>query len=89
MNTWDEVKRIKTLAERGLDFANAEQVFAGTHYTRPDDRMDYGEPRLITVGTLDGRFVVMVWTLRDGARRIISMRHGHAAEEANWRKYLG
>ncbi|MDO8608869.1 MAG: BrnT family toxin [Phaeospirillum sp.] len=89
MNTWDESKRDKTLAERGLDFADAEQVFVGTHFTRPDDRADYGEPRQITVGYLDGRFVVVVWTPRDEAKRIISMRHGHAAEEAIWRKHLG
>jgi uncharacterized DUF497 family protein len=28
-NTWDEAKRRITLAERGLDFADAELIFAG------------------------------------------------------------
>ena len=46
--TWDEAKRRKTLHERGLDFADAEIVFAGDFYTRRDDRQDYGEPRYIT-----------------------------------------
>jgi uncharacterized DUF497 family protein len=31
---WDEPKRRRTLAERGLDFADAEKVFAGNHFTR-------------------------------------------------------
>jgi uncharacterized protein len=36
--TWDEAKRAKTLAERGVDFADAEKVFAGIHFDRIDDR---------------------------------------------------
>jgi len=86
---WDEAKRRRTLAERGLDLADAGKVFAGTHFTQPDDRREYGEPRFITAGYLDGRFVVVVWTPRDGDRRIISMRHGHGKEEERFRRYLG
>ncbi|MGH6913312.1 MAG: BrnT family toxin [Geminicoccales bacterium] len=62
--TWDEMKRRRTLVERGLDLADAEKVFAGNRYTRLDDRRDYGEPRY-------GRFVVIAWTPRGGRRRII------------------
>jgi uncharacterized DUF497 family protein len=87
--TFDPAKRAKTLAERGLDFADAATVFAGLHATLPDDRRDYGEPRYITAGRLNGRLVVLVWTPRGPARRIISMRHAHADEEARWRHHLG
>jgi uncharacterized DUF497 family protein len=83
--TWDETKRRRTLAERGLDFADAKKVFAGNHFTRLDDRRDYGEPRHVTAGYLDGRFVVITWTPRDGRRRIISMRYGHGQEEERYR----
>jgi uncharacterized protein len=79
----------QTLTERGLDFADAAQVFAGLHATLPDTRRDYGEPRFITAGHLGTRLVVMVWTPRGTARRIISMRHAHAEEEARWRQHLG
>ena len=89
MDSWDEDKRQKTLAERGLDFAKADQVFAGKHFTRPDGRFDYGEPRFITAGYLDGRFVVLVWSPRDNGKRIISMRYGHAKEEQRYEKALG
>ncbi|EKV28679.1 hypothetical protein C882_0891 [Caenispirillum salinarum AK4] len=82
MNTWDEAKRAATLAHRGLDFADAGRVFQGYHVTREDRRRDYGETRNFTAGYLDGRFVVICWTPRDGGKRIISMRHGHADEEA-------
>lgn len=80
MATWDEAKRTKTLAERGLDFANAERVFAGPTATFADSRKDYGEPRNITLGLLDGRHVVIVWTPRTDGRRIISMRKANARE---------
>jgi uncharacterized DUF497 family protein len=86
--TWDEAKRQRTLKERGLDFADANLVFAGRSMTLPDERRDYAEPRFITAGWLRGRFVVIVWTPRDGSRRIISMRYGHADEEAHYQEQM-
>lgn len=81
-DSWDEAKRLKTLFERGLDFADAGLVFGGRTMTLSDERRDYAEPRYITAGWLRGRFVVLVWTPRANGRRIISMRYGHADEEA-------
>ena len=46
--TWDEAKRLATIEDRGLDFADAGIVFNGPQYTRNDDRRDYGEQRRIT-----------------------------------------
>ena len=89
MNTWDERKRHRTLAERGLDFADAHKVFAGNHVTRLDDRRDYSEPRCITAGYLKGRFVVITWTPRDGKQRIISLRYGHDQEESRFQSKMG
>jgi uncharacterized DUF497 family protein len=87
--TFDPAKRALTLEHRGLDFADAALVFAGRHFTRRDDRRDYGEDRFITTGYAAGRFVVLVWTPRNGARRIISMRFGHADEEAHYQDRMG
>ena len=81
VDTWDEAKRIKTFTERGLDFAEAGRVFAGHIFTIPDTRTNYGEPRFITVGRLDGRMVVIVWTPRGEGRRIISMRKANEREQ--------
>lgn len=86
--TWDEAKRQRTLKERGLDFADVALVFAGRSMTLPDDRRRYGEPRYITAGWLRSRFVVVVWTPRDGDLRIISMRHGHDDEEAYYQDQM-
>lgn len=87
--TFDPNKRAKTLAERGLDFARAGEVFAGRHFTAPDLREEYGEDRYITVGTLDGRVAVLVWSPRGAARRIISMRKANDREQALYSKKLG
>jgi len=87
--TYDAAKRAARLAERGLDFADAATIFAGLHATLADDRKDYGEVRYITAGYLRGRLVVLVWTSRGSARRIISMRHAHAKEERRWSSHFG
>ena len=77
---FDPVKRTTTLEIRGLDFAHAGAVFAGATLTVKDDRRDYGEDRYITIGFLDGRMVVLVWTPRHEAYRIISMRKANDRE---------
>jgi uncharacterized DUF497 family protein len=86
---FDADKRDTTLSQRGLDFARAAEIFAGRHYTGEDLREDYAEPRFITVGLLDGRMVVMVWTPRGEARRIISLRKANEREQKNYAIYLG
>jgi uncharacterized protein len=48
--TFDPAKRDKTLAERGLDFADAALVFAGITLEVEDTRKKYGEPRIICYG---------------------------------------
>lgn len=86
--SFDPAKRARTLAERGLDFADAAEVLDGPTATRTDDRHDYGEVRFITAGILAGRVVVLAWTPRDESTRIISMRHAHADEADWWREQM-
>ena len=86
--TCDPAKRQRTLQERGLDMRRAKEIFAGYHFTRVDDRFDYGEPRFTTVGWLDSRLVVFVWTPRGTARRVVSMRHCHEREAKTLRQFL-
>jgi uncharacterized DUF497 family protein len=62
--TFDPAKREKTLINRGIDFADAVEIFAGPTFDFEDDRNDYGETRIITVGLLRGRMMIVVWTPR-------------------------
>jgi uncharacterized DUF497 family protein len=86
---FDPAKRAAVFEERGLDFADAAEVFAGKTLDMEDERFSYGEKRMITVGMLHGRMVVIVWTPRGGARRIISMRKANDREKERFAKRLG
>jgi uncharacterized DUF497 family protein len=86
--TFDPAKRAATLADRGLDFADAARVFAGPVFEFEDDRFDYAEPRYSTIGLLDGRMVVIIWTETDAGRRVISMRKANEREQAKFRRRL-
>jgi uncharacterized DUF497 family protein len=81
---FDPAKREKTLKERGLDFADATEVFQGPQFTGPDERRAYGESRYITLGFLRGRMVVVVWTPRGGVRHVISMRKANDREKRRY-----
>src|ERR1035441_2361863 len=62
--TFDPGKRARTLADRGLDFADAAVVFAGVTLEIEDTRKNYGEKRIICFGRLAGRMVVVGYTPR-------------------------
>jgi uncharacterized DUF497 family protein len=79
--SFDPAKRLRTLEQRGLDFLDAETVFAGPTIELPDRRRDYGEVRIICIGRLRGRVVIVVYTDRNGIRHIISMRKANDREQ--------
>jgi len=80
--TFDQTKRMKALAERGLDFADAALVFAGVTLEIEDIRKDYGEIRVICYGRLEGRMVVVGYTPRGADRHVFSMRKANEREQA-------
>lgn len=87
--SFDPDKRAKTLADRGLDFADAALVFAGTTLEVEDTRRDYGEPRIICFGLLAGRMVAVGYTPRGAVRHVFSMRKANAREKGRIAPYLG
>jgi uncharacterized protein len=87
--TYDPGKRLRTLAERKLDFENARELFAGATFDAVDRRKDYGEERIVTVGLVNGRMMVVVWTQCGEARHIISMRKANDREKAKFAHKLG
>jgi len=82
--SFDQNKRNKTLEERGLDFNDALAVFMGECYEFEDIRQDYGEQRIICVGFLQGRMVIVGYVQRGEIRHIFSMRK---ANEREFNKY--
>lgn len=79
--TYDPAKHEATLKARGLDFDHALLVFDGPTIDSLDERFDHGETRMVTFGLLVGRMVIIVWTPRDEARHVISMRKANDREQ--------
>lgn len=77
---WDEEKRLRVINERGVDFLYAALIFEGAVLTRVDDRKDYGEERLISLGMIEGEAFVVVHTERDGVTRLITAWKGGRLE---------
>ena len=69
--------------------ARAGEVFAGVHLTFEDDRRNYGETRLVTFGTLDGRLVFVGLTPRGAARHVFSMSKANDREQRRHGPRLG
>ena len=86
--TYDPAKRTRTLAERGLDFEDALIVFEGLTVEVEDTRKDYGERRIICYGKLEGRLVVVGYTLRGTVRHVFSMRKANDREQTRLSSYF-
>lgn len=72
MFEWDEKKRQTNIQKHEIDFVRAARIFQNPVLERIDDRADYGEKRIIALGHSNREFVVVVYTWRGEARRIIS-----------------
>lgn len=84
--SYDPAKREETLKARKLDFEDAWEVFSDNQFTFEDLRYDYGEVRKITVGYLNNRMVIVVWTPRKNIRHIISMRKANDREKKYYKE---
>jgi len=85
---YDPAKRKKNQRKHAIDLAECESVFDEPMLTREDNREDYGEQRLLSLGCLKGRVVMLVWTDREDGPRLISCREAETHEqEAYFRIY--
>jgi uncharacterized DUF497 family protein len=73
---WDEAKSLRNLADRCLPFDAAVAMFGGPTLEAVDARRDYGEIRIKAIGAVRSLCLVCVYTDRESARRIISLRFG-------------
>lgn len=86
--SFDAAKREKTLQERGVDFNDAQTVFAGKLYEIEDIRRDYGEQRIMCFGVLRERMVVVGYVQRGDTRHIFSMRKANVKEQQRYTRLL-
>jgi uncharacterized DUF497 family protein len=86
---WAEEKRTANLGKHGLDFADAPTVFQSLRLTWLDTRADYGEDRWCSLGMLQGRVVVLVYTERSSdIVRILSLRKATRHEPTQYGRFL-
>ncbi|HLJ53156.1 MAG TPA: BrnT family toxin [Rhizomicrobium sp.] len=81
---WDEAKRLSNLVKHGLDFADVARLDWARLKIERDWRFDYGEPRFIGVGHLDGEVVATAFTWRGAVVRIVSFRPASRKERARY-----
>lgn len=86
MFSWSEAKAAENLRKHGIDFRDAIFVWQGVCLEERSDRG--GEERHITIGMIDDTVVAVVWTPRDGGRRIISARRARKYEEDRYHDRL-
>ena len=87
---WDEQKNQSNLRKHGLSFADASELFEAPMLVDVDDRFDYGEERLVGIGRIGSRTVVIVYTEPDEeTTRIISLRKALNHERKLYEEFFG
>ena len=89
MLEFDPVKDAENQRKHGLALEFAPLVFEGAFIEEEDRRSDYGETRIVATGPIElfgGRICVVVYTWRDGVRRIISFRKADDKEVGKYQK---
>ena len=83
---WDDAKHERNIRERGFGFDYAALIFLGPVLERMDNRRDYGEARFQAIGDTGSDILFVVYTLREGAVRILSARPANRKERLAWRE---
>lgn len=86
---WDHNKNQVNIQKHGFDFSDAEGIFEQSYLVFEDKRKDYGEKRIIVIGWLNSRLVVLIYTKRKRNYRIISLRKANEREKKKFQNRLG
>jgi hypothetical protein len=79
--THDPSKRRSNRRKHKIDLAECDAAFDAPMLTREDASAAYGEQRLISLGWLKDRVIVLVWTDREDGPRFISCREATPYEQ--------
>ncbi len=83
---WDAAKADNRL-KHGISFDDAAQALLGLGISQQSMRGD--ENRFVSICECDGRTIVVIWTPRDGALRIISARAARKNERTQYDQAIG
>ena len=86
---WDRRKNQVNIAKHGISFERAQRIISVITLDRVDDRRDYGEERIISLGMIEATLIiVVVHTDREGRTRIISARPSRRSERRIYEQAL-
>jgi uncharacterized DUF497 family protein len=85
---WDEAKSEWTRRERGFGFEDAIPIFDGPVLEWEDQREDWGEKRIVAIGSVGEDILAVIYTDRGPRRRIISARSARKKERNTWLSYV-
>jgi uncharacterized DUF497 family protein len=77
---FDPAKDAANIANHGISLRAAQKLLNGFTIEFEDMRFDYGEVRIISLGEINGRVFVCVYTVRGAAYRPISLRVANRKE---------
>lgn len=78
--TYDPPRNERNLAERGIPFSLAEELDWSTALIVEDTRRAYSERRFQVLGFIGEHLHMLVFTPRDGAVHVISLRRANKRE---------
>jgi uncharacterized protein len=79
---FDPAKDARNLQMRGISLAEAVRLLQGF----VDDRRDYGEPRIVSIGEIAGVEFICVYVRRGETYRVISLRRASRKERDVYRE---
>jgi uncharacterized DUF497 family protein len=82
--TYDPAKSIRNEEERGLPFALVDDFDWSAALVAEDTREDYGEKRYQALGFIEEHLHMVVFTPRDGAIHVISLRRANHRERTRY-----
>lgn len=78
--TYDRNKNLRNIAERGLSFDLVSDFDFRSALFETDERRNYNEPRLRSLGKIGNRLHVLVYTVTQDGIRVISLRKANSRE---------
>ena len=85
---WDEGKRLSNIEKHGLDFRDSDLLFSGPRIEGNAKAVD-GEVRRTTTGMIENVYVTAIFTLREDAVRMISLRRARNGEKRRHQEVHG
>jgi uncharacterized DUF497 family protein len=84
---WDPFKAQINFEKHGVSFAEAAKTLLGLTLSRP--AIDGGENRFASIGITGERLIVVIWTPRHDAMRVISARRARRYERKAFSEAVG